>query len=301
MNEIDGLRQLLATAGVTDIVISGSEFAQADFGSGLIEIESPFSSDRTMAAAMITLALEAGSRLDIAKPIADFSYQGVRYNAVLPQGVSEKPLLSIRVHPRRRVRLAHLVEAQMLSESQAGFLKNQLFLKKNILVSGATSSGKTTLLGALLAEISERVVVLEQTPELFVEQPAIAMTERIANQEGAGAVELDALVVNALRMRPDRIVVGEVRSKEFKVLLQAMNNGHRGTMATLHASSLTQIPERLEMLGVLSGLTSEITSRMVASSVDLFLQLENLQGRRLSAIGEPVMESGRLVVRELDL
>lgn len=299
MEEIDRLRQILTTKGVTDVVISGFEFAQADFGEGLVEVESPFRSNRSMAATMIALALEAGSRLDIAKPIADFSLHGARYNAVLPQGVSDQPLLSIRVHPKRKVLLSHLVEAEMITQRQSDFLRGQLFQKKNILISGATSSGKTTLLGALLSELNERVVVLEQTPELLVQTPAVAMTERLANQEGAGAIELDYLVVNALRMRPDRIVVGEVRSKEFKVLLQAMNNGHRGTIATLHASSLSQIPERLEMLGVLSGLSIDITSRMVASSVDLFLQLENFNGRKLAAIGHPTIQAGRLGVREL--
>ena len=302
MDEIAKLKQLIGTQGLTDLVLIGSEFAQADFGFGLEQIDSPFQSQQSMSSALITLALEAGSRLDMAKPIADFSLFGARFNAVLPQGVSGKPLLSVRVHPRVRVELRHLEEAGMISQSEHRFLTNQLHTKRNILISGATSSGKTTLLQALLTELPERVLVLEQTPELIVEPPALALTERISNQEGFGAIDLSDLVVTALRMRPDRIVVGEVRSREFKVLLQAMNNGHTGTLATLHASSLEEIPHRIAMLGVLSGLEVGLTNRMVAASVHLFIQLERVgASRKLVGIARPLLHGNDLVIERVQL
>jgi len=300
MDEIAQLRQLLELPGLSDLVFIGFDFAQADFGSGLEQIDSPFSSNQSMSAVLISLALEAGSRLDIAKPIADFALFGARFNAVLAQGVSDKPLLSIRVHPNAQVTLDHLLEANMISREERVFLLSQLHNKKNILISGATSSGKTTLLQALLTELNERVLVLEQTPELRVLPPALAMTERISNQEGLGAISLAELVVGALRMRPDRIVVGEVRSKEFKVLLQAMNNGHTGTIATLHASSLQEIPQRVAMLGILSGLEVQLTNRMVATSVDLLIQLERIgNSRKIAGFGTPVLLEGELRVREV--
>lgn len=288
MEEIAKLTRLMSTPGLTDLVFIGSGFAQADLGYGLREIESPFTSDRSMAATMVSLALEAGARLDIAKPISDFSLFGARFNAVLAQGVSAQPLLSIRMHPRSQVKLDHLVEVGMISQGQREFLQKQLQARSNILIAGATSSGKTTLLGALLAQLEERVLVLEQTPELVITKPQLAMTERISNQEGIGGIELGDLVVNALRMRPDRIVVGEVRSVEFKVLLQAMNNGHSGSLATLHASDLDQVPQRLQMLGILSGLSVELTNLMVAASVDLVLQLGRVGNeRKLIEVGKP--------------
>ena len=300
MDEIAQLKQLLQLPGLSDLVFIGFDFAQADFGSGLEQIDSPFGSQQSMSALLISLALEAGSRLDIAKPIADFALFGARFNAVLPQGVSDKPLLSIRVHPNTQVTLDHLLEANMISREERVFLLSQLHNKKNILISGATSSGKTTLLQALLTALNERVLVLEQTPELRVLPPALAMTERISNQEGLGAISLAELVVSALRMRPDRIVVGEVRSKEFKVLLQAMNNGHTGTIATLHASSLQEIPQRVAMLGILSGLEVQLTSRMVATSVDLLIQLERTgNSRRITGFGTPILQEGELRVREV--
>ena len=292
----------MATPGITDLVINGFDFAQADLGEGLIEVSSPFHSDQSMIGAMVYLALEAGARLDIAKPIADFSLGGARFNAVLPQGVTKRPLLSIRIHPGTQVQLEHLLEVEMITAQERQFLKNQLDLRSNLLISGATSSGKTTLLSALLAEIDERVLVIEQTPEIKVKNPQIAITERIANQEGLGAIELDQLVVNALRMRPDRIVVGEVRSKEFRVLLQAMNNGHCGTMATLHATSLEQIPQRLLVLGLLSELTEDLTKRLSAASIDYCIQLGKKAGRRsIEGIGVLKLVAGELLVERIQL
>ena len=300
MQELQALKKLISTPGLNDLVINGCTHAQADFGRGLEEIANPFQSNESATSAFVELALSAGARLDIAKPISDFSLQGVRFHAVLAQGVSPAPLLSVRKHPEGRLELSHLVEAEMISERQARWLKTQLELGSNLIISGPTSSGKTTLLRALLGELNERVVVLEQTPELMVRAPAIAMTERGANQDGVGAIELDELVVHSLRMRPDRIVVGEVRSREFRVLLQAMNNGHRGTLTTLHASSLAQVAERCLILGLLSGMQESLTSRLVSSSVDYVIQLgRSGQQRVIQAIGKAALHLGQLEIHPL--
>ncbi len=173
-------------------------------------------------------------------------------------------------------------------------------MKKKIGVSGPSGVRKTTLLRSLLSEVNERVICIEQTPELFLAPPAIALTEREANQEGVGQIELDELIVHALRMRPDRIVVGEVRSKEFRVLLQAINNGHEGTLTTLHANNLESVADRLLVLGLLGNLTSELTSRLVSQSVDYVVQLGKKGNQSVIAgIGQPIMTPTGLVVQKV--
>ncbi len=302
MQEIQEIKRLLSLPGLNDLVINGTECAQADFGLGLKDIENPFLSSQALSLALSHLALSAGTRLDIAKPIADFSLFGARFHAVLAQGISSIPLASIRKHQQSEITLQHLVEAQMLTANQSAWASEQVALKKSLLISGATSSGKTTLLRALLQGSMERVIAIEQTPELMLAPPAVCLTERLANQEGVGAITLDELVVHALRMRPDRIVVGEIRSKEFQVLLQAINNGHPGTMATLHASSLSQVAERALILGMLSGMSAALTQRLFASSIDFVLQLSRQQGvRALEAVGRPRISAGHLVIEDVSL
>ena len=291
---------MIQTPGVTDLVIDGAGYARADYGSGFQDIESPFLTDQDLSEAIIQLALDAGSRIDIAKPVADFVYRGARFHAVLPFGFSDKPLLSIRVHPRKSQTLESLQSAGMFSNHELDWLRQQISRKKNIIFSGPTGVGKTTLLRSLLIEVTERVICIEQTPELFLAPPAIALTEREANQEGVGQIELDELIVHALRMRPDRIVVGEVRAKEFRVLLQAINNGHEGTLTTLHANNLESVAERLLVLGLLGNLTSELTSRLVSQSIDYVVQLGKKGNQRVIAgIGQPIMTPTGLVVQRV--
>jgi pilus assembly protein CpaF len=276
----------MARPGLTDLLLNGHSHTYIDVGDGLERTTNPFASEPELFEFLIELGFQTGSRIDMAQPISDFMVEGFRFHAVLGQGVSPKPLVSIRSHPHAVVRLEHLVEVGMLSRVQQGFLVDALNRRQNIVVAGATSSGKTTLLGALIAELDERVICIEQIPELQVFEPAVSLHERIANQEGAGMVSMQQLVIEALRMRPDRIVVGEVRGSEFGVLLQAMNNGHTGTMATLHSKSLADLPNRLILLGLLSGFVRELTRSMVAQSFDLVLQLQRIDGlRKLTHIG----------------
>ena len=277
---------LLAKPGLTDLVLNGASHCYADTGSGLMRTRSSFETDAELTQALIELGFQTGNRIDMSRPISDFTIGRHRFHAALPFGVSTRPLVSIRCHSGKKITLEKLVSADMISGSEKDFLVSELANKSNIAVCGATSSGKTTLVGALLAQLSERVICLEQIPELYLEAPAIRLTERVANQEGLGAVSLNQLVIEALRMRPDRLVVGEVRGAEFGVLLQAMNNGHRGTMTTLHVRDLDSLPARLQMLGRLSGLSPELTTELVTSSFDLVLQLDRVDGvRRLVEIG----------------
>jgi len=295
-----GIWQIIDTPGVTDLVIDGFDSARADFGEGFQDLPSLYSDDEEMSREIISLALEAGSRIDIAKPVADFVYRGARFHAVLPFGLSDKPLLSIRVHPEDSHTLDSLQHSRMASPVQVEWLSQQILSGKNIVFSGPTGVGKTTLLRAALQGSRERIICIEQTPELLLHAPAIALTEREANQEGVGQIELDELIVHALRMRPDRIVVGEVRSKEFRVLLQAINNGHRGTLTTLHASKLESVADRFLVLGLLGGFSTELTSRLVAQSIDYVVQLNRVDNhRQVSGIGRPALVGGSLVIEKL--
>jgi pilus assembly protein CpaF len=282
----DALAQLLARPGITDLILNGHLHTYIDVGEGLARTTNPFASNSELAQLLTDLGFQTGARIDMAKPVSDFMIAGFRFHAVLGHGVSAIPLLSIRRHPHDQVKLSHLVEVGMLSQSQLEFLQSALEQRQNIVVAGATSSGKTTLLSAMIAELEERVICIEQIPELVLREPAISIHERPANQEGLGAISMQQLVIEALRMRPDRIVVGEVRGSEFGVLLQAMNNGHRGTMATLHCKALADLPNRLLLLGLLSGFDQNLTELMVMQSFDLVLQLERKAGvRTLSQIG----------------
>jgi pilus assembly protein CpaF len=183
----------------------------------------------------------------------------------------------------------------MITSLQLQLIRKSLAERKTIVISGATSSGKTTLLRAMLAECEERIVTIEQVPELFLAAPAVSLTAREKNQEGVGEITLSDLVIQSLRMRPDRIVVGEVRRDEFIAFLQAVSNGHSGSLTTLHASSIEQVPQRLILLGLISGVSAEITEQLVASSVDLVIQLERRSGfRQLVAIAKPVLMGEKL-------
>jgi pilus assembly protein CpaF len=199
------------------------------------------------------------------------------------------------VHSNQVITLDELHQRKMISSSQLDVIRQSLEERRTIVISGATSSGKTTLLRAMLAECQERVVTIEQVPELFLTSPAVSLTARENNQEGVGQITLSDLVVQSLRMRPDRVVVGEVRRDEFIAFLQAVSNGHPGSLTTLHASSINQVPQRLILLGLLSGVSAEVTAQLVASTIDLVLQLDRQAGaRQLVAIAKPVLIDNQL-------
>ena len=171
-----------------------------------------------------------------------------------------------------------------------------------MLVTGAGGSGKTTLLGAMLSEAAgaERIVTIEDVAELRIRHPhVVALEARQANAEGAGAIGLEQLVREALRMRPDRLVLGECRGAEVRELLAALNTGHDGGAGTLHANSLDDVPARLEALGALAGLTPEALARQAVSAIDAVLHVERdgCRRRRVAAIGELGLAGDRLVVR----
>ena len=288
----DWLEPLTQIRGVKDVLLFGDQ-CLVDCGYGLQTVRSPFSSSEDLEQALRQLAFDAGARLDIASPMLDLSIGHTRLHMLLPHGICSHASLSMRVHSSEFSSLESLVASGMLTNEQAQFLESAVEQKKTIVISGPTSSGKTTLLRALIGKLRERIITIEQVPELFLDFPAIALTARENNQEGVGEITLSQLVVQSLRMRPDRVVVGEVRKDEMVAFLQAVSNGHPGSLTTIHATSIEQIPQRLTILGLLGGFSKELTHHL-ASSIDLFIQLERTPARKVAAMATAIFEQDQL-------
>lgn len=293
------IQRLLALPGVTDLLLNGPDHSFIDAGRGLERCPNPFQSEDELRAATVQMALAANSRLDNAVPAGDFALGRLRVHGVLPVGIAEATTLSIRQHPAERVLLKHLLEVQLMTPQQLDLISTIIKNGDNFLITGATGAGKTTLLSALISEMPGRTICIEEVSELNPPQPGITLTTRRANIEGFGELNTQSLLREALRMRPDRVVVGEARGAELLHLLQAMNNGHRGSAATVHASSLAAVPDRLIMLGMLSGASQELTTRLVAGSIDWVIQLGRVDGaRRVLGIGKPLLANESLQMQE---
>lgn len=224
-----------------------------------------------------------GGQLDAAHPAADISDEhGRRIHAIIPP-LSERTRLSVRLPARERPTLAQLQAAGLCDEETAAYLRRMIAERRGFLISGGTGTGKTTLLNALLGLCTpqERLILLEDTPELAPQhEQVIALKTRAANSEGAGEIGLGELIVQALRMGPDRLVVGECRGAEVVHLLTAMNTGHRGAGTTLHANSAQAVPLRLCALGALAGLDSRTVALHTATAFERIIHLEHRDGRR---------------------
>jgi pilus assembly protein CpaF len=259
----------------------------------------PAAEARDLAARLIA----AGDRhVDESSPAVDVRLgDGVRVHAVLPPISPGGAVLSIRLPRTRPFSLDELDAAGFFGAVGASAIRDLVARRVNLLVTGAGGSGKTTLLGALLAAAapSERIVIVEDVAELRVAHPhVVALEARQANLDGAGAIGLDRLVRESLRMRPDRLVVGECRGPELRELLAALNTGHDGGAGTLHANSLADVPARLEALGALAGMGMDAVARQAVSAIGAVLHVERVAGeRRLAAVGRLELDAdGRLAV-----
>jgi pilus assembly protein CpaF len=284
------LEPLLRTPGVTDVLVNGPDQVWLDRGSGLELSAVTFPDDDAVRRLAVRLAATVGRRLDDASPWVDVGLgDGTRLHAVLPPVSGSGTCLSLRVLRRTAHSLADLAALGTLPGPSEELLRAAVARRLAFLVTGGTGSGKTTLLSALLgaADPADRLVLCEDAPELAPAHPhVVRLVTRPPNVEGVGAVTLRDLVRQALRMRPDRLVVGEVRGAEVVDLLAALNTGHDGGCGTLHANRPAEVPARLEALGVAAGLDRAAVHSQAAAALALVVQLRRTpRGRRVTEIG----------------
>jgi pilus assembly protein CpaF len=270
------LESMLALDGVTDVLVNGPRSVWFDRGFGMERSDVAFADDSAVRSLAQRLAAAAGQRLDDSMPHADAVLSdGTRLHAVLPP-ICATTTLSLRVLSRRRYDLASMVISGSMPAGIAELLTALVTARLSFLITGGTGSGKTTLLACLLglASKQERIIVVEDAPELQIDHPhVVGLRTRPANVEGAGGIDLRTLVRQALRMRPDRLVVGEFRGVEMVELLAALNTGHEGGAATLHANSAGDVPARLEALGALAGLPGSTVTHLAASALRVVIHL----------------------------
>lgn len=302
------LESLLADPGITEIMVNRHDEVYVERGGRLARHAAVFSSEQSVRWVIERIVAPLGRRIDESSPMVDARLpDGSRVNAVIPPIAIRGPSLTIRKFPMRRPHLPDLVRNGSLDPAMAGLLMLCVRQRKNIVVSGGTGSGKTTLLNILSNAIpdGERIVTIEDAAELRLHhEHLVSLEARPPNLEGRGRVDIRDLVRNALRMRPDRIVVGECRGAEAFDMLTAMNTGHEGSLTTLHANSPRDALGRLEAMTLMAGLDLPlaVVREHIASSIDILVQQARLSdGRRLvTAIVEVTgMESGRIQLQEL--
>lgn len=297
------LAPLLQDPLVTDVLINGPQQVWVDNGSGLRKVEISFGSETDLRALAVRLAGAAGKRLDDAAPIADGTLPGgIRLHAILPPLAVPFPFISLRCPRARGLNFAQLVKSGTVAPALAPIVAALVHRRASCFIAGATGSGKTTLLSALLELVppNQRIVCIEEVSELFPTHPHLVhLQERSANVQGVGAVPMSDLVRAAMRMRPDRIVLGECRGAEVREVLSAMNTGHEGTWATVHANAVTDIPARLVALGALALMPEATIGAQVVAGVDAFVQICRVTERGgtrryISEVGIPVWSHSRL-------
>ena len=288
------LAPLMADPAVTDILVNGPDQVFIERFGRLEATDVRFRDSEHLVRIIQRIASRVGRRIDESSPMVDARLpDGSRVNATLPPVTIDGPTLSVRRFGRRRLRREELIQLGMFTADIDIFLKYMMAGRRNLLIAGGTGSGKSTFLGAVAESIpnSERIVTIEDAVELILDQVhVVRMETRPPNIEGRGLITARDLVINALRMRPDRIIVGEIRGGEALDMMQAMNTGHDGGMTTVHANSPRDALARLETMVLMSGL--ELPSRaireQIVSAIDLVVQVRRYEDgvRRVSSIAE---------------
>jgi len=257
------LQKLIEIPEITDVLIMGCDSSFVFDGSWK-QVANPFRTAEKLRKQILELAINSGERWDIAKPFVDFSVGHLRFHALMGGVVADEDQLAIRVHRDIPDEELH-PKLKLIAESDDSYL-----------ISGATGSGKTTLLAQMLTANHRRTVLVEQTPEIQLMPPSVTIRSRRANIEGAGSLTSTELLNQALRMRPERIAIGEVRGEEIISLLLAINNGHRGAAATIHAQSPKAVRSRLITLGLIAGVGKELVLDL-SKSIDWLIHVESCQ------------------------
>jgi pilus assembly protein CpaF len=297
------LEPFLRDDSVTEIMVNGADQVYIERHGRLEETESNFIDDAHLLRIIDRIVSQVGRRIDESSPMVDARLpDGSRVNAIIPPLALRGPSLTIRRFSSDLFTLDRLVENGTLTEVASTFLADCVRGKLNILISGGTGSGKTTLLNALSAFVpnDERIVTIEDAAELQLQQRhVVALESRPANIEGEGEIRIRELVRNALRMRPDRIIVGEVRGAETLDMLQAMNTGHEGSLTTIHANAPRDALHRLEMLVLMAGIELPLKAirEQVAGGFDLIIHVARLVdgSRRITQVSEVVGMEGDVV------
>lgn len=297
------LEALLADEEVTDIMVNGPAQIFVERGGKLELTDVRFRDNEHVFTVASRIVAAVGRRIDESQPMVDARLaDGSRVNIAVPPLAIDGPTITIRKFPSAPVRLEKLVEGGSLTAQMSRFLALAAYLRLNILVSGGTGSGKTTLMNAMSGFIpeGERIVTIEDAAELrFQQEHVVRFETRPPNVEGTGEVTMRTLVRNALRMRPDRIIIGEIRGDEVLDLLQAMNTGHDGSMSTLHANSPAEALTRVESMAALAGFApgGGVVRRQLADAVHLIVQVSRMRDgkRRVTSISELTGLSGDVI------
>ena len=302
------LEDLLADESVTEIMVNGPHQVYVERGGRLQLTDLQFSDDASVLAIIERIVAPLGRRIDESQPYVDARLKdGSRVNAIIPPLSLIGPSITIRKFAKKKLTVEDFIRFGTWNADAARFMDVCVKLRKNIIVAGGTGSGKTTLLNLLSSFIpeTERIVTVEDAAELKLAQPHVVRLEaRPANVEGKGAVTIRDLVKNCLRMRPDRIIVGECRSGEALDMLQAMNTGHDGSLTTVHANSPRDVVSRLETMVLMSGmeLPSRAIREQIASAVDIIIHESRLAdgSRKVTAITEVTgLEGQQIVMQDL--
>ncbi|MDR1442142.1 MAG: TadA family conjugal transfer-associated ATPase [Bifidobacteriaceae bacterium] len=297
------LTALLEDPGVTDVLVNGPDAVWIDGAGGLRRVAVHLGDGAAVRSLAVRLAAQGGRRLDDSSPMVDVHLPGgVRMHAVVPPVAPGGPLISFRIFRRQALALDEMAAQGTVSAAGAAVLRALVEARTNLMVSGATGAGKTTLLSALVSLVSpvERIVVIEEAQEIITSHPhCVRLEARNSNAEGTGSVTLTDLVHESLRMRPDRIILGECRGREVREVLTALNTGHEGSAATIHANSCRDVPARLVALGSLAAMDGRTVAVQAAAALAGVIHLERAQGgpRRVAELAAFELIEGDLVAR----
>ncbi|TDJ61297.1 MAG: CpaF family protein [Proteobacteria bacterium] len=302
------LEPLLADESINDIMVNGYNQVYIERRGKLELTDVKFRDDRHVMNVATRIVSQVGRRVDESSPLVDARLaDGSRVNIIIPPLAIDGPTISIRKFSKKKITLDVMEEQRNMSPAMAAILRIAARSKLNILISGGTGSGKTTLLNAMsqMIDHGDRIVTIEDAAELQLQQPHVVRLEtRPANLEGQGAISMRDLVKNALRMRPDRIILGEVRGEEALDMLQAMNTGHEGSMSTVHANrpreALTRLENMVSMVG--ASLPPKAVRTQIAAALDIIIQISRMRDgiRRITHIMEVVgMEDDIVTTQDL--
>lgn len=302
------LESLLSNPNITDILVNGHKEVWIDQGQGLEKTKLTFLNEESIRSLAQRLALSTGRRLDQSQPYVDAQLSiSIRLHAVLSPIANPGTVISLRIHRPQIISLDELVINKTITTSQKDFLNELIKNQKSFVICGGTGSGKTTLLNSLLSEVNrnQRIVIIEDSRELNPQHPHVVSLEgRPVNIEGMGLITMKDLIKQSLRMRADRLIIGEVRGAEVIDWLSALNTGHTGSAGTIHANSIHEVVIRFESLGLMAGLSKEAIHSQLRTALDHVIHIErNSDGkRRVTAIGEFQTDSlGNCFIEELNI